>query len=159
MKIKNLKCYLLGAIILTNSSFAMSCTLIDEELDLIRNKDFYDFLEENGIVAIRELHDIPRNYYEAEVSENKIVDDELVFDTHYERIERIGSVLCQGREFDYDYKVLKVERTDEGFEITSKVIENIDFREEGYEYVYKDNYVIEDGYSDVLIKYGKVIKR
>ena len=159
MKIKNLKCYLLGAIILTNSSFAMSCAVTDEKYDRIKNKDFYDFLDDNGIVAISELPDIPRNFYEAEVSEHEFVGDEIVYTSHYERLERIDNVICRGREFDYDYKVLKVDRTDGGFEITSKVVEDIDLREPGYEYVYSDDYVIRDGYSDVLIKYGKILRK
>lgn len=159
MKIKNLKVYLLGALLLTNASFSISCSLIDEENDRIKNKDLYDFLDENDITLITELHDIPRNYYEAEVADYKYVGDELTFDTHYQRLKNIDNVVCKAREFDYDYKVLKIERIKDGFKIDSRVIEDIDLIEPGYDYVYCDDYVIEDGFSDVLIKNGQVIKR
>ncbi len=159
MSIKNLKIYLLGTIILANASFAVSCSLVEEKYDRIKNKDFYDFLDDNGIVSITELHHITRNYYEAEVADYKLVGDEFVANTHYERIDSIDNVVCKGREYDYDYKVLKVERSDDGFEITSKIIEDIDVIEKGYDYVYRDDYIIEDGYSNVLIKNGKTIKR
>lgn len=158
MRIKNLKCYLLGAIILTNASFA-SCALIEDEYDRIKNKDFYDFLEDNGIVAINDLHNITRNYYEAEVADDQIIGDEIITGYHYERIDDIDYVVCQGREYDYDYKVLKVQQSGDGFEVTSKIIEDIDKKEQGYDYVYEDDYVINDGYRDVLIRYGKILKR
>ena len=159
MKIKNLKVYLLGAIILTNATFAMSCSVVEKRYDKAKAKDFYDFLEDNGIVAITDLHNITRNYYEAEVSDQVFVGDEVTESRHYELIDDINNVVCQGREYDYDYKVLKIEDTGSGFEITSKIIEDIDVAQPGYDYVYQDDYVIEDGCRDVFINYGKVIKR
>lgn len=159
MKIKNLKCYLLGAIILANSSFTVSCTLVEEKYDRVRNKDFYEFLENNDIVAIKDLHNIPRNYYEAEVSEHRVVGDEVIIDSHYERLDRIDNVICQAIEYDYDYKILKIEKDEDSYQITSKTFDNIDFREEGYDYVYKDNYLINTGSRKVLLKYGKVLER
>lgn len=159
MKIKNLKVYLLGTIILANSTFCMSCSIVKDKYEKTQNKEFYDFLEDNGIVSINDLHDIIRNYYEAEVSEQIFVADGVIESTHYEVIDDIDYVVCQGREHDYDYKVLKIEKKGSGFEVVSKVIEDIDVPESGYDYVYQDDYVIEDGCRDVLITYGKVIKR
>ena len=159
MKIKNLKVYLLGTIILANSTFCMSCSFVKDKYEKIQNKEFYDFLEDNGIVAINDLHNITRNYYEAEVSELTFVGDEVTESRHYEIINDIDYIVCQGREYDYDYKVLKIEKKDSGFEVTSKIIEDIDMPESGYDYVYQDDYVLEDGCNDVFIAYGKVIKR
>ena len=158
MKIKNLKCYLLGAMILANSSLA-SCAFVYDEMMLIDERKFNGFLEDNGIVAISDLHDITRNYYEAEVAKPLLVGDELTFTTYYERIDDIDYVVCQGKEYDYDYKVLKIEKKGRKFEVESKIIEDIDVAEPDYDYVYEDDYVIDDGYSDVLICYGKIIKR
>ncbi len=160
MKIKNLKCYMLAATILVNSSFMMSCDAVSSKYDKLTNKEFYQFLEDNNISPIEELENIPVNYYMATVSEhNKVSDTDIRVTEHYEKLDRIDNVMCQAREYDYDYKVLKIEKKDSGFEVTSKIIEDIDMPESGYDYVYQDDYVIEDGCNDVFIAYGKVIKR
>ena len=160
MKIKNLKCYALAATLLINSSFMMSCETITKEFDRISNKEFYDYLEDNNIVAISELEDVPQNYYEAEVSEHeKTSDGEIHIEKHWEKLDRIDNVICQAREFDYDYKVLSVNEVNGKYEVSDKVVDNIDYRPEGYDYIYYDDYVISNGYRDVLINYGEVIKR
>ena len=160
MKIKNLKYYVLGAMIIANSSFMLSCDSISDKYDKIRNKDFYNFLEDNDIVAIEDLEDVTCNYYEAEVSEHdKTSDGDIVITSHYEKLERIDNVICQAREFDYDYEVLKVEEKNDQYVINTKVIDDINERPSGYDYVYSDDYAISNGYRDVLIKYGKVLRR
>lgn len=160
MKIKNVKCYLLGIAILTNSSFLLSCEAISDKFDRIRNRDFYNFLEDNGIVSISDLEDIPKNYYEAEVSEHiKISDDVIQISSHYEKLDRIDNVICQAKEFDYDYKVLKIENYNDEYKIVDKIIDDIDDRPSDYDYVYPDDYVISNGYRDVLIKYGKILRK
>ena len=158
MKVKNLKCYLLGAMLIANSSIMLSCDT--STYDRIKNKDFYDYLDNNGIVPISSLEDVPQNYYEAIVADHNEVGDEIVISDHYERLDRIDNVICQGREYDYDYRVLKVEENESGgYEVSPLVVEDIDSRPLDYDYVYPDDYVIENGYSDVLINYGKVKKR
>ena len=160
MKTKNLKCYILGAMILANSSFMLSCDSISDRYDKFRNKDFYNFLEENNIVPIDELEDIPQNYYEAPVSvHTKISDGDIRITEHYERLDRIDNVICQAREFDYDYKILKIEKQNGNYKIKERVVDTIDDGPLDYCYVYADDYVIENGYRDVLIKYGKVLIR
>lgn len=160
MKIKNLKCYALSAMIIANSSFMLSCDVISDKYEEIRNKDFYAFLDENNIVPIEDLRNVTRNYYEAEVCEFMETSDGIIeTGSHYEKIDDIDDVVCQGREFDYDYKVLKVDSIDGQFEVTSEIVEDIDYTPVGYDYVYADDYVITNGYRDVLINYGKVLKR
>ncbi len=156
MKIKNLKCYLLGAMLIVNSSFMLSCDAI-EEAEEARKLD--DFLNKNNITRIADMEDMTLNFYEAEVAEHTVVGDEIVVTEHYEKLDRIDNVICQGREYDYDYKVLKIEGSDGKYEIDSMVVEDINSRPSGYDYVYPDDYVIENGYSDVLIRYGKILKR
>lgn len=148
---------MLGAIILANSSFLTSCDFFTE---IAEEKELQDFLESEGIEEIMDLSDIPTNYYEAEVSvHEKLSDDKIMITNHYEKLDRIDNVICQAREFDYDYKVLKIEKVNDSFEINEKIVDNIDERPFGYEYVYPDDYVISNGYCDVLINYGKVLKR
>ena len=160
MKIKNLKCYALGAVILVNSSFMMSCDTISSKYDRITNKDFYQFLEDNNISPIEELENIPVNYYMATVSEhNKISDNDIRITEHYEKLDRIDNVMCQAREYDYDYKVLKINEENGQYVVYEKVVDNIDDSPLDYQYVYNDDYVIENGYRDVLINYGKVLRR
>lgn len=160
MKIKNLKCYALGAILIANSSFMLSCDGISKGYEKLINRDFYNFLDNNDIVSIDEMDNITENYYEAIVSDHNNIGDDIIISDHYERLERIDNVICQGREFDYDYKVLKIEgNSEEGYDVSSMIIENIYDRPDGYDYVYKDDYAIEDGYRDVLINYGEVIRR
>ncbi len=156
MGIKNLKCYALGAILLVNSSFMISCDSIKAAKEA---KKLDEFVAENGMVAIMDLPEITRNYYEAVVSDYSLVGDELVFTEHYERIDDISNVVCEGREFDYDYKVLKIEGSDGDYEITSEYIEDIDLRDKGYDYVYPDDYAYEKGYSNVLIRNGNVLRK
>lgn len=156
MKIKNLKCYVLGAIILANSSFMMSCDTIEE---IKENEHLDQFLDSNGIVRIMDVVDMPHNFYEAEVAKHRFVNGELVFDEYYEKIDRIDTVVCQAREFDYDYKVVKITGSEGDYETDSMVVEDINYRPLGYDYVYEDDYLIENGYSDVLIRYGKILKR
>ncbi len=156
MKIKNLKCYVLGAIILANSSFMMSCDTIEE---IKENEHLDQFLDSNGIVRIMDVVDMPHNFYEAKVAKHRFVNGELVFDEYYEKIDRIDTVVCQAREFDYDYKVVKITGSEGDYETDSMVVEDINYRPLGYDYVYEDDYLIENGYSDVLIRYGKILKR
>lgn len=160
MKIKNIKYYVLGVMIIANSSIMLSCDSISNKYDKIRNKDFYDFLDENDIVSIDNLEDVPQNYYEVEVTEyDKDLNSNKRIGTHMEKLERIDNVICQAKEFDYDYEVLKIEENNGQYVIDTKVIDNIDERPSGYDYVYSDDYVISNGYRDVLIKYGKVLRR
>ncbi len=160
MKIKNLKCYILAVSILANSSFMISCDVLDKKFTKNNNRDFDEFLEENNIVCIFDLENVPYNYYEAEVAEiEKKADGTIQINKHWEKIDNIDDVICPAREFDYDYVVLKIEEKNEKYEITDKVIDKIDERPLEYNYVYADDYVIFDGYRDVLIKYGKVLKR
>ncbi len=161
MKVSNVKCFILGSIILVNSSFFVSCDAISDKFDRITNKDFYDFLDENGIVPVSELDDYPKTYYEAEVSEHEYVSDgNYNYYSHYERLDSIDNVICRGREFDYDYKVLKVDDNDNGsYNVEEKIVDDLQNLPLNYDYVYEDDFVIEKGYSDVLINYGKIIKR
>lgn len=160
MKIKNFKYYVLGVMIIANSSIMLSCDSISNKYDKIRNKDFYDFLDENDIVSIDNLEDVPQNYYEVEVTEyDKDLNSNKRVGTHIEKLERIDNVICQAKEFDYDYEVLKIEENNGQYVIDTKVIDDIDERPSGYDYVYSDDYAISNGYRDVLIKYGKVLRR
>ena len=86
MKIKNFKCYALSAMIIANSSFMLSCDVISDKYEEIRNKDFYDFLDENNIVPIEDLRNVTRNYYEAEVCEFMETSDGIIeTGSHYEK--------------------------------------------------------------------------
>lgn len=147
-------------VLLANSSFMLSCDTFPDKCNKISGKEFNDFLDENNIISIEDLEDIPCNYYDVEVFENKVdMNGNVHSSSHIETIERIDNVICQAKEFDYDYKVVKVDYDDGEFEIDSQVVENISKRPLGYDYVYDDDYVISNGYSDVLINYGKILKR
>ena len=160
MKLNNVVCFLLGTAILINSNLLVSCEDISKKYDRFKNKSFYDFLEDNGITPIDDAENIKRTYYEAEVAEHdKDYNGEIVVDTHWERLDRIDNVICQAREFDYDYKVLSVTDEDGYYDIEEKIIDDIDDRPAGYDYIYEDDYLITNGYRDVLINYGKVLKR
>ena len=160
MKAKNLKCYVLGAMIIANSSFMLSCDSISDGYGKSSNKDFYDFLSEEAIVPIEKLEDVPQSYYEVEVTEyDKDLNSNKRVGTHTEKLERIDNVICQAREFDYDYRVLKIDESSDGYSVDTLIVDNIDDRPLNYDYVYADDYIISNGYRDVLIKYGKVLRR
>ena len=96
----------------------------------------------------------------ATVSEhNKVSDNDIRITEHYEKLDRIDNVMCQAREYDYDYKVLKINEENGQYVVYEKVVDNIDDSPLDYQYVYNDDYVIENGYRDVLINYGKVLRR
>ena len=156
MKIKNLKCYMIGAMILANSSFAVSCDFVAE---LKEQQVLDEFLESNNITRIIDVDNMPVNYYESVVSKPTKVGDELVFTSYYQKLDRIDDVVCFAREYDYDYKVLKIEGSQGDYQVESMIIEDIDNRPSDYDYVYLDDYVIDNGYRDVLINYGKILRK
>lgn len=160
MKIKKMACFLIGSVIIANSNIMVSCDDISKKYEYFKNKSFYDFLDDNGITSIDDFDNLTKNYYEAKVADhNTDMNGNIVITTHWEKLDSIDNVICQAREFDYDYKVLSITGDKNNYEINEMVIEDINNRPTGYDYIYEDDYLIANGYSDVLINYGKVLKR
>lgn len=160
MKVKNIACFLIESVIIANSNIMVSCEDISKKYEHFKNRDFYDFLEDSNIVNIDEFDNITENYYEAKVADhNTDINGNIVITTHWEKLDDIDNVVCQAREFDYDYKVLSITGDKDNYEVNEMVIEDINHRPTGYDYIYEDDYLIVNGYSEVLINCGKVLRR
>lgn len=156
MKIKNLNITKMGLIVLTSATITLcSCG------DIKANSEFEKMLDDYNIIPISELGDVPKYCYRVKVSVPVYDDGPFHFNEHWESIDSIDHILAIGREYDADYMVLKIEKGDGTYVIHKQTVEDINDRPEGYDYVFKDNYLIEDdsSYEDVYFMDGKVKKR
>ena len=137
MKIKNLNVTKTGIIIFTSATIAL-CSGCG---DIKTNNEFDELLEQNNIVAIKDLGNVPEKYYEVLISDPIYDNGPFHFDEHWEHIDSINHTLAIGRECDADYIVLKIDYENGKYVAHQKTIEDIEDRPEGYDYVFKDDYI------------------
>ena len=156
MKIKNLDITKTGFIILTSATITLcSCG------DIKVNNEFEQMLDDYNIIPISQLENVPEHCYRVKVSNPVYDDGPFHFNQHWDPIDNIDNIMAIGREYDADYMVLKIEKEDGTYVIHKQTVEDINDRPEGYDYVFKDDYLIEDdsSYEDVYFMDGKVKKR
>lgn len=156
MKIKNLNITKTGFILLTSATIAVcsSCSVENPQ-------DFTQVMEDYNIVPISQLDNVPEHCYRVLVSDPVYDEGSFHLDDHWDSVDSIDNVSAIAREYDADYTVLKLEYDNGKYIIHKKEVEDICDRPEGYDYVFADDYLIEDdsSYEDVYLIEGKVLKR
>ena len=105
------------------------------------------------------MDNIPDAYYEVKVSDPIYDDGPFHFNEHWEPVDSIDHVIAIARRYDVDYQVLRIETEDGKYKIYKKTIDDIKDLPNGYNYVFKDDYIIEKDYEEVYVVNGKVLKR
>lgn len=159
MNIKNLKVSRVGAVILTTVTIALMSNGCGDVNASEYDDSFNQVLDIYGIVSIDDLENIPDTYYKVKVSDPVYDDGSFHFYEHWEPIDSIDHIYAMAREYNIDYQVLKINLEDGVYKIYKKTVDDIDDRPRGYDYVFKDDYIIEKDYEDVYLVKGKVLKR
>lgn len=156
MKIKNLDVKKAGLVFLASTTIALcSCG------DIKANSKFEQILDDYNIIPISDLENVPEYCYKVKVCDPIYDDGPFHFNEHWEQVDRIDNILAMAREYDANYKVLKIEKKDGNYVIHKQTVEDINDRPEEYDYVFKDDYLVanDSSYQEVYIIKGKVKKR
>lgn len=165
---KNLKIYLSSFLVASSLSLT-SCS--SEDIESLSNPyeeaEFYGkygysferFLEKENIVDKKYIGYEPLYYYEKKVAEPVHKNGELTFKESWERIDDINDYFGVARRVDVLYKFVSIDLEGDEPATQELVVNDLNDVTEGYEYMYKNDYVTLKKSEPFYVNKGKILNK
>lgn len=119
---------------------------------------FKTFVDDNHLIPCRYMEK-PSPYYEFLVSKARLVNGELVFIDSWEKVDNIEGRYGIARLVNVYYKFVSVDFNDDGPVIKEKITADFYELENGYDYMYKDDYIVYEKTEPFYVSNGKFLRR